>query len=223
MRRCAPEMTEPRGRREGILEEFARLAPRYDARWSFYVEATARETLARLELRSGDRLLDVGCGTGALLEALARHPLGIGLAGVDPSSRMLEIARAKLAPRAGAPVDLRIGWAEEIPHEAASFDVVTSCSVFHYCLDPKRALAEARRVLRPGGRLLITDWCDDYLTCRLCDLYLRARNRPYYRIYGAEELKRLIEEAGLARVRVARYRISLLWGLMTATAERPAG
>jgi hypothetical protein len=58
-----------------VVTEYARLAQDYDAKWSFYVEATTRETLARLRPRATDRLLDVGCGSGALLHRLAQSPL----------------------------------------------------------------------------------------------------------------------------------------------------
>src|SRR5262252_7862054 len=95
--------------REAILEEFSGLASRYDSRWSFYIEATTRETMSRLRLRPADRLLDVGCGTGALLERLSRiHPPSL-LAGVDPSPEMLAVARTKLPEG----IELLEGWAEE--------------------------------------------------------------------------------------------------------------
>lgn len=57
-----------------MVTEYARLAPQCDAKWSSYVEATTRETLACLSLRTTDRLLDVGCGSDALLHRLAQSP-----------------------------------------------------------------------------------------------------------------------------------------------------
>ena len=78
-----------------------------------------------------------------------------------------------------------------------------------------------RRVLVPGGRLVITDWCDDYLSCRLCGLYLRVRRRPFARIHDSAALKRMLEEAGFTLVDVERYKIDWLWGLMTARGEAP--
>ena len=196
-----------------VVEEYARLAAHYETRWSFYVEATTRETLARLGLRTGDRLLDVGCGTGALLSRLSQtHEPGL-LSGVDPVPQMLAIARRRLP----VDVDLRAGWAEELPFESERFDVVVSCNVFHYIERPVAALREMGRVLRLGGHLVVTDWCDDYLACRVCDLYLRLFSRAHVKVYRERELARLLAEAGYVRADVERYRISWLWGLMTAT------
>src|SRR4051812_6203877 len=81
-----------------VVTEYARLAPDYDAKWSFYVEATTRETLARLNLRPADHLLDVGCGSGALLHRLAQSSAAPRLAGVDPVPEMLAVALRKLPP-----------------------------------------------------------------------------------------------------------------------------
>lgn len=81
-----------------VVTEYRRLANAYDRKWSFYIEATTRETIARLSLHAEDRLLDIGCGTGALLHRLAAvHPVS-RLAGVDPVPEMLEAARDKLSP-----------------------------------------------------------------------------------------------------------------------------
>jgi len=202
-----------------VVEEYARLAPEYDAKWSFYVEATTRETLARLSLRSTDRLLDVGCGTGALLHRLSRsHPAGL-LSGVDPVPEMLAVARRRLP----AEVELREGWAERLPFANERFDVVLSCNMFHYVRQPAAALREMSRVLSPGGRLVITDWCDDYLACRVCDWYLRRFNPVHFKVYRKRECLNLLLETGHQEVDVERYKISWLWGLMTARATKAAG
>ncbi|MDX8410250.1 MAG: methyltransferase domain-containing protein [Mariprofundaceae bacterium] len=201
------------GRR--ALREYARLAPAYDDRWSFYTEATIRETMKRLSLKPGERLLDVGCGTGALLWAVSAAFPDIEAAGVDPSLEMLRLARRKLPHR----MPLEAGWAESLPFRDNSFDVVVSCSAFHYCRHPHAALAEAGRVLNPGGRIVITDWCHDYLSCRLCSLYLRFSGRAHFRTYGARACEELLAEAGFSAISVERYRISWLWGMMTASAR----
>jgi ubiquinone/menaquinone biosynthesis C-methylase UbiE len=204
-----------------VVEEYARLAPEYDARWSFYIEATSRETLARLPLQPAARVLDVGCGTGALLSRLSRSHPAARLTGVDPVPAMLAVARRGLPPA----VRLAAGWAERLPFASGEFDAVVSCNVFHYIRQPMNALLEMNRVLRPGGQLVITDWCDDYLACRVCDLYLRRFSPSHFKIYRKQECLRLLREAGYGYgdVDVERYKISWLWGLMTArvTKEMP--
>src|SRR5215208_1756584 len=104
-------MESPKDTQEAVRAEYTQLAPDYDEKWSFYVEATTRETLARLSLRPTDRLLDVGCGTGALLHRLSRSHPAVLLSGVDPVPEMLAIARRKLP----AETALREGWAERLP------------------------------------------------------------------------------------------------------------
>ena len=77
-----------------------------------------------------------------------------------------------------------------------------------------------KRVLRPNGRLVVTDWCDEYLACRVCDGWLRLFSRTYFRTYSRRSCARLLRENGYSVTRVDRYKISWLWGLMTATAAR---
>jgi len=82
--------------------------------------------------------------------------------------------------------------------------------------EPIAALQEMRRVLRPDGQLIITDWCDDYWSCRVCDLYLRLFNHAHFKTYRERECVQLLQEAGYAVVHIDRYRINWLWGMMTA-------
>ena len=163
-------------------------------------------------------MLDVGCGTGELLVRLAAHYPEASLAGLDAAPAMLDVARAKLS----AKVDLREGWANELPWEDGSFDVVVSCNMFHFITHPVEAIGEMERVLRPGGRMVITDWCDDYLACRVCSWYLRLASRAHYKTYTETECVALLEKAGHAQAKVERYKISWLWGLMTAQAVKSA-
>ena len=201
-----------------VVAEYARAAEHYDEKWAFYVEATTRETLRRLPMTSGARVLDVGCGTGELMRRLrAKHPHAV-LAGLDPVAEMLAVARDKLSGNE----DLRTGYADALPWGAGAFDVVVSCNMFHYISHPVQALREMGRVLRPGGSLVLTDWCDDYLACRVCNLYLRLTNRAFYKTYRQAECRELLHAAGYRDVTIERYKISWLWGLMTAVVTIPA-
>jgi len=204
-------MTDP------VIAEYAKAAPTYDEKWAFYVEATTRETLRRMPMTPRSRVLDVGCGTGELLRRLRAKYTDAFLAGLDPVPEMLAVAANKLSGKE----DLRIGYADSLPWPSASFDVVVSCNMFHYISHPLDALHEMARVLRPGGVLVLTDWCDDYLACRICNLYLRLTNRAFYKTYQQAECLALLRGAGFADVRLDRYKINWLWGLMTAVVRIP--
>ena len=199
-----------------VVAEYAKAARHYDEKWAFYVEATTRETLRRLPLSAASRVLDVGCGTGELLRRVRANVPDAVLAGLDPVPEMLDVAREKLSGRD----DLRVGYADRLPWNAGTFDVVVSCNMFHYISDPLTALREMARVLRPAGALVLTDWCDDYLACRICNLYLRLTNRAFYRTYRQAECLELLKVAGYEVQSFERYKISWLWGLMTAVARR---
>ncbi len=199
--------------------EYDALARRYDRQWGAYVHASTEATLRRIVPRPGDCVLDVGCGTGVLLSRLLEREPSVRVAGLDLSAGMLLEAGRRL------PVEtsLLVADSQSLPFAARSFDIVVSSSSFHFWPRPSLGLAELRRVLRLGGQLAITDWCDDYLACRLTDRLLRVANPAHRRIYGRRECTALLEGAQFDITRVDRYRISWLWGLMTAVARAPPG
>lgn len=200
---------------QAVRKHYDSLAADYDSRWPDYVGGSVSETLCRLDLQASDRLLDIGCGTGVLLEAVRRHQPDAVLAGIDISPGMIEMARKKL----GSDAELTVADVEWMPFETASFDVVVSTSSFHYWPSPSIGLAEARRILRPGGRLVITDWCSDYPACRVYDLLRRLFDPIYRRAYSARECAHLLTAAGYQLERLDRYHVTWFWGLMTATAR----
>jgi SAM-dependent methyltransferase len=106
--------------------------------------------------RANETLLDIACGTGnaALLGARS----GAIASGVDNAERLIEVAAARAAA-AGLTANFAVADAEALPFADAAFDVVVSVMGVIYAPDARRALAEALRVLRPGGRAFVSAWC----------------------------------------------------------------
>lgn len=110
----------------------------------------------RLAGRAIDDFLDIGTGTGRLLELFA--PRAKHAVGIDLSREMLAVARANLERAGLRHVSVRQADLYQLPLPGASFDVVTMHQVLHYLEDPAAAVAEAARVVRPGGMLIIVDF-----------------------------------------------------------------
>jgi arsenite methyltransferase len=121
-----------------------------------------RKFRSLIAVRPGMQVLDIGCGPGLLVSELALDVSPGGrVIGVDPSPEMLELAKRRCTPLIDEGlVELLSGEATSLPLIDSSFDMVTSTQVFEYVADIGAALAEARRVLAPGGRIAIldTDW-----------------------------------------------------------------
>jgi ubiquinone/menaquinone biosynthesis C-methylase UbiE len=123
-------------------------------------ERTFRHMIAdRAQLQPGERVLDVGCGTGTLaLVAKERVGKTGQVVGIDPSRQMITRARRKMK-RAGLTLDFQLGVIEDLTFPDQSFDVVLCTLMIHHVPDDlkRQGLAEMARVLKPGGRLLIVD------------------------------------------------------------------
>jgi SAM-dependent methyltransferase len=108
-------------------------------------------------LRPGLRILDVGCGVGAIALDLAMSTQPEHILGIDPDAEQIALARSSAKRRAIGNASFECGSAYEIPCPANSFDVVYANAVLLHVREPLRALAEMRRVLRPGGIAAVSD------------------------------------------------------------------
>ena len=120
-----------------------------------FFTAWAADLVARAELQPGERVLDVGCGTGVVSRTVAPKLGGHGrVVGLDASEEMLSAARTRPSP-AGAPIELHRGDATALPFRDASFDAVLCQQALQFVRDRPAALREMRRVLVPGGRVCL--------------------------------------------------------------------
>jgi SAM-dependent methyltransferase len=142
----------------------------FDERTSRHLEAAyttpdvveqRRIVVELLDLQPAEHVLDIGSGPGFLACEMAAVVGADGsVHGLDPSESMLAIAAHREHAPGSAPTEFRAGDAVALPYPDASFDAAVCTQVYEYVEDMPAALAEARRVLRPGGRLLVldTDW-----------------------------------------------------------------
>lgn len=196
----------------------------YDALVWFAFRGRERRFRRRLldlsGLRPGESVLDVGCGTGTLA-ILAKEIVGLSgtVCGVDPSAEMMARARAKAA-RAGAEVRFEIGAAQALPFEDSSFDLALSTMMLHHLGRAARRelAAELRRVIRPGGRVLIVDFAKRAPQ--------RGGPRGHFRHRHGHvdpaEIAGLLENAGFSAVETGAVGIKEMHFAL-GTAPQPAG
>jgi len=138
-----------------------------EAAWLGY----KRRSFELLLLADGDQVLDVGCGTGEDVRAIAGKARGVSVIGVDASEEKIREARA-LTLGLPRPVDFRVGDAYALPFDDETFDACRADRVFHHLMDPEKALVEMARVVRSGGRVVVSDTDYDSLVVEAADLEL---------------------------------------------------
>ena len=189
-------------------------APGYDRQIAFFERIWFTGGREWLTSRATGRVLEVAVGTGL---NLTRYAPGVTVTGIELSPEMLAIARSR-AERHGLGVDLHEGDAHDLPFDDASFDTVVCCLALCSIPDPPRALAEMRRVLVPGGRLLLLDhvrstsrllfaaqWLAEQVTRRTAGEYFTRRPLPLVEAAGFEVVESERLKAGsIERVHAVR-------------------
>lgn len=180
-----------RQRAERAAAYFSENAPRWDRIRSLYidereVEAALVEIIATAAPRD---LLDIGTGTGRMIEVLAPR-VGQAL-GIDQSREMLAVARVNLERAGTSNGMVRLGDMYQLPLPDTSFDAVVVHQVLHYADRPAAAIAEAARVLRPGGVLIVVDFAPHLLE------FLRDEHAHHRLGFADGEVAEWCRDAGL--------------------------
>jgi ubiquinone/menaquinone biosynthesis C-methylase UbiE len=176
------------------------------------------EALQALELKAGDRLLDVGCGTGAGVRAAAGRVERV--VGVDLSPKMLAVARQRAAGLPG--VEFVEGDSEHLPFGDGDFTAVVCTTSLHHYPRPDAAAREIARVLAPGGRAVIGDGIRDSLVTKVIDFLCRKFEAGHVGYQTSEGLRRLLEDAGLERAE-ARSTFGGMYGIAIARKAGESG
>jgi ubiquinone/menaquinone biosynthesis C-methylase UbiE len=181
----------------GHVLHWARWYDRFGRVISFGRDKAIREKLIELAAPSpGEKVLDVGCGTGTLALAL-KSSVGTGeVHGIDASPEMIEVAKEKAA-KAGSAIDLQVALIEAIPFPDATFDLVASSLMLHHLPDDlkRTGLDEIRRVLKPGGRFMAVDFAAHSRSAlgHLLSIFGRSRGERM-----VDKLMPMLEDAGFS-------------------------
>jgi SAM-dependent methyltransferase len=194
-----------------------RAAERYEECWGD-TGLFVRRLLDAAAVRSGSRLLDVACGPGYVSQAAAAR--GAEPTGLDVAAAMVERARVR-----SPGLEFVIGDAQRLPFEEASFDAVTMNFGILHLSEPETALAEARRVLMPGGRFAFTAWvAEGNAVAEIVDAAIAAHAVPvevpdgpaFYRFADADECRRALAEAGFDADSFRMETVTAVWRASTA-------
>ncbi|MDH4047249.1 MAG: class I SAM-dependent methyltransferase [Gammaproteobacteria bacterium] len=194
-------------RTEKLVKEYTARASAYDARWSTYLGRSLLMSLDVISELPAKRVLDVGCGTGQLLEMLAKRPDHPDLFGIGRVPAMLDVARRRIGHRA----TLLHGDAAKLPFDDAIFQLVASTYALHCFPDAESALGEIRRVMSPSGHLMITDWCRDYFWMRVLNGILPFTRHAHVHTFNKTELELRLNQAGFKTIGTTRRKIDWFW------------
>ena len=159
-----------------------------DQAWDGFAEAAealSQRLLRQARIRDGERVLDVGCGLGGTIASLNAGWQGLTLTGVNLDPRQIARARCSVVPEAGNSLSWIVADACALPLPAASQDVVLAVECIFHFPARQRFLAEVRRVLRPGGRLVLSDFVPVAPLAWLLRLLAAGRSAQVFnRTYG---------------------------------------
>ncbi len=170
---------------------FDGIAQQWDSmREGFFSEAVREKALAVAGVRPGQTAADIGAGSGFVTEALAQE--GLSVIAVDQSEAMLEEMRRKFSHLDS--IQYRVGQADSLPAEDEAVDYVFANMYLHHVESPSRAIGEMVRILRPGGKLVITDLDEHTFE------FLRTEQQDRWLGFKREEVQDWLRKAGLKAV-----------------------
>ena len=212
-------------------EGWQRVADKYDSVWSTSTRQFIPPLLDAAEVSANMSILDIGCGPGYVSTAAAER--GATPTGLDFSNEMVAIAKKMFSQ-----IQFKEGDAQSLPFADASFDRVLANFALLHLADPERAIAEAFRVLKSGGKFGFTTWArkEENPFIKLVDDAIKAHadldvdlppGPPYYLFESKEEFRRALERAGFDGDSMVFKLHTIQWQVPTARyvfdAERNAG
>jgi ubiquinone/menaquinone biosynthesis C-methylase UbiE len=203
-----------------------RRAQRYNARWRTYSEKTLAEALAMIDVtalrnvpeRLGrpPRVLDVACGTGILLKELLERVPSLEVYGADASADMLVQARIALKDRPNVHLErVKIGAGEtaNLPYAQETFDLITCTNALHDMPEPTGMLAGLKRLLAPGGQLVVEDFAprEPRFFWTAFEWLLQRIEKSRVHAYTLPKAQSLCKQAGLRVANGKVFAVGWFW------------
>ena len=190
----------------------------YDFIWRHYTQKTISRAISLVRLKGNEKICDIGCGTGALEEALfILHP-SLSMDACDISGRMVERARKKLGEKDN--LSFFVGDFLNFPFEKEGHDLLFSLSNFHYFKNPEAILKKGYDMIKPGGEFVLVDWCRDGIRAKAYRFYMKFFDKSFCHVYTIEEINTLLAKTGWKVERVETFSIRCFWEMMAIRARR---
>lgn len=143
-----------------------------------------------------ENVLDVGCGTGEILNTIKNIYHTVSMYGIDISEEMLKKAKEKLLDNA----DLSLGDAEHLPYENGKFDLLMCTDSFHHYPNPQKAIEEFHRVLKTDGHILLADFWKPFPIRQLMNIFIPFSNEGDVKVYSKKEIISFLSNSGFQNI-----------------------
>lgn len=175
----------------GSTEYFDQVSHKWDEmRKGFFTEEVREKALSRAGVQKGETAADIGAGTGFITEGLIQR--GLQVIAVDQSEAMLNEMKNKFADKKG--IDFRVGEAEVLPISDESVDYAFANMYLHHVESPSKAIQEMVRIVKRGGKIVITDMDEHPFA------FLREEHHDRWMGFKREDIRQWFSEAGLSNV-----------------------
>lgn len=201
-----------------VIKTYDHIAQKYDRKFAGYLNGTFKVALEILALTGKEKILDIACGTGELEQRIIKKFPQQYIVGVDITKSMLSIAREKC--EGAKNIHFLHGPSQKLPVDSASFDIAITCSALHYMKSPEKVFAECHRALVPNGRLIIIDWCRDFLWAKFYNWLSKVYKRSHHKVYSLRDIQHLLLEAGLTITNTRTFAIPPFWRMMCVEAKK---
>ena len=181
---------------EDIQDDYSRLADTYDIRWQDFLQTVIDWVIetSMPNQTENKAILDLGCGTGAVLAALHDEFHFTDIVGVDVSRAMLEKAQKRL-PKARF-FQGNIEDNKDLPEHGARYDIVLSLNILHHLNDPDAHILQLQHFCKPDGIIYLCDFAPVSIAMKVADYYWQMVQKNYLKSYQPTELKQKILKIG---------------------------